>query len=74
MSSARSSIETPALILLEQGLGEEAIAARFFVSVATVRQRLRLASVSPRLIYLYDEDEMTLEQIMAFSITNEHVR
>lgn len=60
--------------LREQGLGEEEIAARFFVSLATVRQRLRLASVSPRLLDLYAEDEMTLEQIMAFSITNDHVR
>jgi ParB family chromosome partitioning protein len=60
--------------LREQGLGEEEIAARFFVSVATVRQRLRLASVSPRLLDLYAEDEMTLEQIMAFSITNDPVR
>ncbi|WP_105432238.1 ParB/RepB/Spo0J family partition protein [Neorhizobium sp. T6_25] len=60
--------------LREQGLGEEEIAARFFVSVATVKQRLRLASVSPRLLDFYGEDEMTLEQIMAFSISNDHVR
>ncbi|WP_409996264.1 ParB/RepB/Spo0J family partition protein [Rhizobium leguminosarum] len=60
--------------LREQGLGEEEIAARFFVSVAIVRQRQRLASVSPRLLDSYAEDEMTLEQIMAFSITNDHVR
>jgi ParB family chromosome partitioning protein len=60
--------------LREQGLGEEEIAARFFVSAATVKQRLRLASVSPRLLDFYAEDEMTLEQIMAFSITNDHVR
>ncbi|MGO6695086.1 ParB/RepB/Spo0J family partition protein [Rhizobium johnstonii] len=60
--------------LREQGLGEEEIAARFFVSVATVRQRLRLASVSPRLLDLYANDEMKLEQIMAFSIINDHIR
>lgn len=60
--------------LREQGLGEEEIAARFFVSVATVKQRLRLASVSPRLLDFYAADEMKLEQIMAFSITNDHVR
>ncbi|KAB1082957.1 ParB/RepB/Spo0J family partition protein [Neorhizobium galegae] len=60
--------------LREQGLGEEEIAARFFVSVATVKQRLRLASVSPRLLDFYAEDEMTLEQIMAFSIANDHLR
>lgn len=60
--------------LREQGLGEDEIAARFFVSVVTVRQRLRLASVSPRLLDLYAGDEMSLEQIMAFSITHDHVR
>lgn len=57
-----------------QGLGEEEIAARYFVSVSTVRQRLRLASVSPRLLDLYANEEIKLEQVMAFSITNDHVR
>ncbi|MBB4187325.1 ParB/RepB/Spo0J family partition protein [Sinorhizobium terangae] len=60
--------------LREQGLDEEEIAARFFVSIATVRQRLRLASVSPRLLELYANDEMKLEQVMAFSISDDHVR
>ena len=45
--------------LRDQGLGEEDIAARFFVSPAVVKQRLKLASVSPRLLDLYAEDEMT---------------
>ncbi|AGS26423.1 ParB-like nuclease domain-containing protein (plasmid) [Rhizobium etli] len=61
-------------MLREQGLGEEDIAARFFVSAATVKQRLRLASVSPRLLDSYAENQMTLEQVMAFSITNDHGR
>ena len=60
--------------LREQGLDEEEIAARFFVSVGTVKQRLRLASVSPKLLELYANDEIKLEQVMAFSITNDHVR
>ncbi|MBB3354740.1 ParB family chromosome partitioning protein [Rhizobium sp. BK049] len=60
--------------LREQGVGEEEVAARFFVSAAIVRQRLRLASVSPRLLELYANEEMKLEQIMAFSISNDHVR
>ncbi|WFU50219.1 ParB/RepB/Spo0J family partition protein [Sinorhizobium terangae] len=60
--------------LREQGLDEEEIAARFFVSIETVRQRLRLASVSPRLLELYANDEMKLEQVMAFSISDDHVR
>lgn len=57
-----------------EGLDEETIAARFFVSVQIVKQRLRMASVSPRLLELYANDEMNREQIMAFSITNDHVR
>ncbi|WP_338811488.1 ParB/RepB/Spo0J family partition protein (plasmid) [Agrobacterium leguminum] len=62
------------MTLREQGLDEEGIAARFHMSVATVRQRLRLASVSPRLLEIYANDEMKLGQVMAFSITNDHVR
>ena len=60
--------------LIEAGLSEEDIAARFFVSVSTVRQRLRLASVSPSLLEVYAEDGMSLEQLMAFSVTDNHAR
>jgi ParB family chromosome partitioning protein len=60
--------------LRAQGLGEEEIAARFFVSTHVVRQRLKLASVSPKLLELYAEDEMTLEQLMAFTVTDDHAR
>ncbi|KUO51992.1 MAG: DNA-binding protein [Sphingomonadales bacterium BRH_c3] len=60
--------------LIEAGLSEDDIAARFFVSGQTVRQRLRLASVSPRLLEVYGEDGMTLEQLMAFSVNDNHAR
>jgi len=60
--------------LREQGAGEEEIAARFFVPVGVVRQRLRLAAVSPKLHDVYAEDGMTLEQLMAFSVTSDHAR
>lgn len=60
--------------LSDQGLDPEEIGARFFVSPATVRQRLRLASVSPKLLDLYEKDEIRLEQIMAFSISDDHAR
>ena len=60
--------------LRDQGLGEEDIAARFFVSPAVVKQRLKLAAVSPRLLDLYAEDAMTLEQLMAFTVTDDHAR
>ncbi|MDU1497703.1 DNA-binding protein [Bradyrhizobium sp.] len=55
-------------------MSEEDIAARHFVSPAIVKQRLRLASVSPKLHDIYAEDGMTLEQLMAFSVTGDHAR
>jgi ParB family transcriptional regulator, chromosome partitioning protein len=55
--------------LRDLGLTEEDIAARHFVKPAIVKQRLRLASVSPKLHEVYAEDGMTLEQLMAFSVT-----
>ncbi len=62
------------MALKEKGHSEEAIAAAFFVPVTVVRQRLRLASVSPALLEVYAEDGMTLEQLMAFTLTNDHKR
>jgi ParB family chromosome partitioning protein len=60
--------------LSDQGLDVEDIAARYFVSVNTVKQRLKLATVSPKLLELYEQDEIRLEQIMAFSISEDHAR
>ena len=60
--------------LCDQGLDIEEIAARFFVSPATVRQRLKLATVSPKLLDLYGEDKIRLEQVMAMSICDDHAR
>jgi ParB family chromosome partitioning protein len=60
--------------LKEKGLGEEEIAARFFVTPNVVRQRLKLASVSPKLLDVYAEDGMTLEQLMAFTVSSDHAR
>jgi ParB family chromosome partitioning protein len=60
--------------LRDQGAGEEEIAACFFVAPAVVKQRLRLASVSEKLLGIYAEDGMTLEQLMAFTVTADHVR
>jgi ParB family chromosome partitioning protein len=60
--------------LREKGRSEEDIAAAFFVGVNVVKQRLRLASVSPTLLDLYAEDGMSLEQLMAFTVTSDHAR
>ena len=62
------------LAMREKGMGEEEIAAAFFVTAAVVKQRLRLASVSPTLLDVYAEDDMTLEQLMAFTVSCDHER
>src|SRR5712675_3799627 len=60
--------------LREKGMSEEEIAAAFFVSVQVVKQRLKLASVSPKLLETYAEDCMTLDQLMAFTVNSNHER
>jgi ParB family chromosome partitioning protein len=62
------------LALREKGQSEEEIAAAFFVSVAVVKQRLRLTSVSPRLLDAYAEDRLNLDQLMAFTVNGDHER
>jgi ParB family chromosome partitioning protein len=60
--------------LQDQGLSDDDIAARFFVTLQVVKQRLKLASVSPKLLDAYAADEMTLEQLMCFTISDDHAR
>lgn len=62
------------LTLREKGQSEEEIAAAFFVSVSVVKQRLKLASVSPALLEIYAEDGLTLDQLMAFTVSGDHER
>ncbi|PIT04493.1 plasmid stablization protein ParB [Bradyrhizobium nitroreducens] len=58
----------------ERGFGAEEIAARFGITPHVVRQRLRLGAVSPKLIQLYRDGDLTLEQLMAFAITDDQAR
>jgi ParB family transcriptional regulator, chromosome partitioning protein len=60
--------------LRDAGTSEEEIAARFFAPVSIIKQRLRLASVSGTLLDIYGEDGMTLDQLMAFSVSSDHAR
>jgi len=62
------------LAMREKGQPEEDIAAAFFVPVNVVKQRLRLAAVASSLLDLYAEDGITLEQLMAFTVTHDHAR
>src|SRR6185437_121270 len=60
--------------LRQKGQSEEEIAAAFFVGVSVVKQRLRLATVSEKLLDVYAEDGMSLDQLMAFTVTSDHAR
>ena len=57
--------------LADEGQGPETIAARFGVSPTVVKQRLKLAVVSKKLISAFRKDEMTLEMLMAFTISDD---
>jgi len=62
------------LTLREKGQSEEEIAAAFFVSANVVKQRLKLATVSPVLLDAYAADGITLDQLMAFTVTGDYAR
>jgi len=58
----------------DKGWGAQEIGARFGVSAGVVKQRLRLGAISPKLLQVYREDGLTLDQLMAFAITEDHAR
>jgi ParB family chromosome partitioning protein len=58
--------------LADQGKGPEEIAGRFGCSPHTVKQRLKLASVAPSLIEAYRAEELDLDQLMAFAVSDDH--
>ena len=57
-----------------RGWGAEEIAARFGVTAHVVRQRMRLGAVSPKLMQVYRDGGLSLDQLMAFAITEDHDR
>ena len=58
----------------DKGMSEDAIAAAFMIDVNVVKQRLRLAAVSPVLLNVFAEDGMELKQLMAFTVSQDHAR
>lgn len=58
--------------MVDAGRSVEEVASRFGVTVLLVNQRLKLARVSPRLVKLYREGGMILEQLMAFTVADDH--
>ncbi|MQW87812.1 ParB/RepB/Spo0J family partition protein [Sinorhizobium saheli] len=60
--------------MCDKGMTEEDIAAAFLIDVNVVKQRLRLASISPVLLDIYAEDGIELKQLMAFTVSQDHTR
>ena len=58
--------------LVAEGRPIEDIAADFSVTPLVVQRRLKLANVSRRLLADYRADAVTLEQLMALAITDDH--
>jgi ParB family chromosome partitioning protein len=58
--------------MIDQGKGIEDVAARFGVSPLTVQRRLKLAALSPRLLALYRQDGINLDQLMALTLSDDH--
>jgi ParB family transcriptional regulator, chromosome partitioning protein len=60
--------------LAKQGKQIADIAARFGTTETIVRKRLALARVSPVLLQLYRDEEMSFAQLSAFTISDDHER
>lgn len=58
--------------LIDNGQSTEEIATAFGVDEVTIKRRLKLAKVSPRIFDLYEEGTATLDQLMALALTDDH--
>lgn len=60
--------------LRKKGRTEDQIASQFGITSDLVRRRLKLASVAPDLMDIFRAGEMSLECVMAFTLTDDHAR
>jgi ParB family chromosome partitioning protein len=58
--------------MIDEGKGIEDVAARFGVSPLTVQRRLKLAALSPKLLAMYRQDGINLDQLMALTLSDDH--
>jgi ParB family transcriptional regulator, chromosome partitioning protein len=59
-------------MLAEEGRSVDYIAALFSASPLTVKRRMKLANVSPKLLGLLREDSITLDQLAALALSDDH--
>src|SRR5207249_9949357 len=60
--------------LIDQGMSAAQVAQRFGVEESLVLKRMKLARVAPQLLKEYRNDCLTLECLMAFTVTDDHRR
>ena len=60
--------------LRAKGRTEDQIAAQFGITTDLVRRRLKLATVAPELMDIFREGDMSLDCVMAFTLTDDHAR
>lgn len=58
--------------LVDKGASVDDIAVRFGRSVESIRQLLKLGRVSPRLLKAYRADDLSLSQVKAFAVSEDH--
>ena len=61
-------------VLADGGKAVEDIAARFGTTETMVRKRLALARVSADLLNLYRNEEMSFQQLSAFTVSDDHAK
>lgn len=61
-------------VMSDSGKSVEDIAARFGTTETMVRKRLALGRVSPELLDLYRNEEMSFQQLTAFTVSDDHER
>lgn len=66
--------EAFARLVTGHGMAAEDIAARFGVTETVVKQRMKLGAVAPALMQAYRDGDMSLDQLMAFTITDDPAR
>ena len=60
--------------MIDAGKSENDIAKAHRVTAGFVRQRLRLASASPLVLQAYRDEDIDLDQLMAYCVTDDHAR
>lgn len=60
--------------LIAEGFDAAEVARRFGTTLRHVEQRMKLAAVSPALLRTYRAGDMTLDQLIAFTVVDDHTR